>query len=79
MCTVPEEDPNAEPCHWLEVEHVWGAVYSTTFSPPPGVTGGSGSEGTTKVGFSSQCCRQYRHSEGEEFVNLKIQDGSRAI
>ncbi|CAI8034072.1 CST complex subunit STN1 [Geodia barretti] len=35
---IPEEDPNAEPCHWLEVEHLWRTVYSTSFTLPPGVT-----------------------------------------
>ena len=37
MVTVPEEDPNAEPCHWLEVEQAKRTVYCQRFSLPDGV------------------------------------------
>ena len=54
VVVVPEEDPNAEPCHWLEVEHLWRTVYSTSFTLPPGVTEtGDQREVAAKVGFSS--------------------------
>lgn len=34
---VPEEDPNAEPCHWLEVEQAKRTVYCQRFTLPDGV------------------------------------------
>ena len=34
---VPEEDPNAEPVHWLEVEQAKRQVYCQHFSLPHGV------------------------------------------
>ena len=37
VCVVPEVDPNAEVCHWLEVEQAWREVYSQTFTLPAGV------------------------------------------
>lgn len=36
-CAVPEEDPNAEPCHWLEVEQAKRTVYCQRFTLPDGV------------------------------------------
>lgn len=35
--SVTEKDPNAEPCHWLEVEHAKRTVYAQRFTPPDGV------------------------------------------
>ena len=35
---VPEEDPNAEPLHWLEVAHLKRTVYATPFALPPGMS-----------------------------------------
>ena len=37
LSVVPEEDPNAEPCHWLEVEQAKRTIYSQRFSLPDGV------------------------------------------
>jgi len=37
-----EEDPNAEPLHWLEVIHLKRTVYSKPFSLPPGISAQSG-------------------------------------
>ena len=38
---VPEEDPNAEPLHWLQTVHLKRLVYSQPFTLPPGVTSSS--------------------------------------
>lgn len=35
---VAQNDPNAEPLHWLEVAYLKKAVYSVPFSLPPGVS-----------------------------------------
>ena len=58
---VPEADPNAEPCHWLEVEHARRTVYSQTFTLPDGVTEAhNGQQKKKRVGQRAYVC--YRRS-----------------
>lgn len=60
VVTVPEDDPNAEPCHWLEVEQAWRTVYSTAFTLPAGVTE-TASRKETKVCFEFIFCDLMSH------------------
>lgn len=41
MSTIAEQqDPNAEPLHWLEIAYLKKAVYSQPFTLPPGILEG---------------------------------------